>query len=88
MIDIISRTEMQLVQLLVDSAPQIEKTTEAEFTCETHQLQGPQAPNAALALDDVDNLLPHWGFKVRTISMWPIPASSNTLPRVENPFFK
>jgi chemotaxis protein CheZ len=61
-IDIISRTEMQLVQLLVDSAPQVEKAPEAEFTGETHQLQGPQASSAALAQDDVDDLLASLGF--------------------------
>lgn len=61
-IDIISRTEMQLVQLLVDSAPQAEKEPEAEFTGETHQLQGPQAASAALAQDDVDDLLASLGF--------------------------
>ena len=61
-IDIISRTEMQLVQLLVDSAPQVEKAPEAEFTGETHQLQGPQAASAALAQDDVDDLLASLGF--------------------------
>lgn len=61
-IDIISRTEMQLVQLLVDSAPKVEQTPEAEFTGETHQLQGPQASTAALAQDDVDDLLASLGF--------------------------
>ena len=60
-IDIITRTEMQLVQLLVDSAPQVEKK-EAEFTGETHQLQGPQAADAALAQNDVDDLLASLGF--------------------------
>ena len=60
-IDIISRTEMQLVQLLVDSAPKVEEE-KAEFTGETHQLQGPQATNAALAQDDVDDLLASLGF--------------------------
>ena len=61
-IDIISRTELQLVQLLVDSAPHIEKGPEDAFTGETHQLQGPQAASAALAQDDVDNLLASLGF--------------------------
>lgn len=64
-IDIISRTEMQLVQLLVDSAPvkpASEATTEAAFTGETHQLQGPQAGDAALKQDDVDDLLASLGF--------------------------
>ena len=61
-IDIISRTEMQLVQLLVDSAPQAEKEEAAAFTGETHQLQGPQATDAALAQGDVDDLLASLGF--------------------------
>lgn len=60
-IDIISRTEMQLVQLLVDSSPQVQKE-ETVFTGETHQLQGPQSPNAALAQGDVDDLLASLGF--------------------------
>ncbi|OYU42380.1 MAG: protein phosphatase CheZ [Burkholderiales bacterium PBB4] len=60
-IDIISRTEMQLVQLLVDSAPQSVKE-ETEFTGETHQLQGPQSADAALAQGDVDDLLASLGF--------------------------
>lgn len=61
-IDIITRTEMQLVQLLVDSAPQAGKAKQAEFTGETHQLQGPQAADAALAQGDVDDLLASLGF--------------------------
>jgi chemotaxis protein CheZ len=64
-IDIINRTEMQLVQLLMDSAPnQPEKTaaTMAEFTGETHQLQGPQANEKALGQSDVDDLLASMGF--------------------------
>ncbi len=60
-IDIISRTEIQLVQLLVDSAPQV-ANEEVTFTGETHQLQGPQAPDAALAQGDVDDLLASLGF--------------------------
>ena len=64
-IDIINRTEMQLVQLLMDSAPnQPEKTaaTMSEFTGETHQLQGPQANEKALGQSDVDDLLASMGF--------------------------
>lgn len=65
-IDIIARTEAQLVQLLLDSAPeqvvaQI-KHPEAEYTGETHQLQGPQTPSAALGQSDVDDLLASMGF--------------------------
>lgn len=67
-IDIINRTELELVQLLVDSAPnqpvRVAETTEAavEFTGETHQLQGPQAEEKALAQGDVDDLLASLGF--------------------------
>lgn len=63
-IDIINRTEMQLVQLLLDSAPnQPEKNVAvAEFTGETHQLQGPQAEEKALGQSDVDDLLASMGF--------------------------
>jgi chemotaxis protein CheZ len=61
-IDIINRTELQLVQLLVDSAPNQVAKEEAEFTGETHQLQGPQATAEALAQNDVDDLLASLGF--------------------------
>ena len=61
-IDIINRTELQLVQLLVDSAPNQTPKAAAEFTGETHQLQGPQAADAALAQGDVDDLLASLGF--------------------------
>ena len=63
-IDIINRTELELVQLLIDSAPnQTDKDTpEEEFTGETHQLQGPQAAESALAQGDVDDLLASLGF--------------------------
>lgn len=61
-IDIISRTEIQLVQLLVDSTPRPEGKEEVEFTGETHQLQGPQTTDVALAQNDVDDLLASMGF--------------------------
>ncbi|MFZ2325789.1 MAG: protein phosphatase CheZ [Rhodoferax sp.] len=65
-IDIINRTELQLVQLLVDSSPNqpVRETTAvvAEYTGETHQLQGPQAEEKALAQGDVDDLLASLGF--------------------------
>lgn len=61
-IDIITRTETQLVQLLVESSPKAVVTEEAVFTGETHQLQGPQVAAAALAQDDVDDLLASMGF--------------------------
>jgi len=65
-IDIINRTELQLVQLLVDSSPnqpvREAAATAAEYTGETHQLQGPQAEEKALAQGDVDDLLASLGF--------------------------
>lgn len=63
-IDIINRTELQLVQLLVDSAPTQEgnDASTEKFTGETHQLQGPQATAEALAQGDVDDLLASLGF--------------------------
>jgi chemotaxis protein CheZ len=63
-IDIINRTELELVQLLIDSAPNqpIKDATTEEFTGETHQLQGPQVQDAALAQGDVDDLLASLGF--------------------------
>jgi len=61
-IDIITRTEIQLVQLLIDSSPKSDNTKEVAFTGETHQLQGPQNAAAALAQTDVDDLLASMGF--------------------------
>lgn len=61
-IDIINRTELQLVQLLIDSAPNPDKKIVAEFTGETHQLHGPQGNETALAQGDVDDLLASLGF--------------------------
>ena len=61
-IDIITRTEMQLVQLLLDSSPEQSKAVEIEFTGETHQLHGPQTADTALKQDDVDDLLASMGF--------------------------
>jgi len=65
-IDIINRTELQLVQLLVDSSPNqpVREATvvAAEYTGETHQLQGPQAEEKALGQGDVDDLLASLGF--------------------------
>jgi chemotaxis protein CheZ len=61
-IDIITRTEMQLVQLLLDSSPDQAKAAAEEFTGETHQLQGPQTADTALKQDDVDDLLASMGF--------------------------
>jgi chemotaxis protein CheZ len=63
-IDIISRTELQLVQLLMDSSPentQPKAETPAAST-QTEDLLGPQTPGAALKQDDVDDLLSSLGF--------------------------
>jgi chemotaxis protein CheZ len=61
-IDIITRTEIQLVQLLLDSAPGQANPSEVAFTGETHQLHGPQTAETALKQDDVDDLLASMGF--------------------------
>ncbi|MDE2416267.1 MAG: protein phosphatase CheZ [Burkholderiales bacterium] len=64
-IDIITRTEMQLVQLLIDSSPEVvaaPKSDAAEATVDTHQLEGPQTDGTALKQDDVDDLLASLGF--------------------------
>ena len=66
-IDIITRTEMQLVQLLVDSNPtDNKKPAPAEptepVTVDNHVLEGPQTAEEALKQDDVDDLLASLGF--------------------------
>ncbi len=64
-IDIITRTEMQLVQLLIDSSPKPvapAKTEAAEVTVDNHVLEGPQTADNALKQDDVDDLLASLGF--------------------------
>jgi chemotaxis protein CheZ len=65
-IDIITRTEMQLVQLLVDSAPNqvpVDNETPAtEITVDNHKLEGPQTAGEALQQGDVDDLLASLGF--------------------------
>lgn len=64
-IDIITRTEMQLVQLLIDSSPEaVAKPTSAEgvASVDTHVLEGPQTADTALKQDDVDDLLASLGF--------------------------
>ena len=63
-IDIITKTELQLVQLLVESAPSKEQepVSEAPATVDTHVLQGPQTADTALKQDDVDDLLASLGF--------------------------
>ena len=65
-IDIITRTELQLVQLLVDSSPEqvIQEKDHAPVpaTVDTHVLTGPQTADTALQQSDVDDLLASLGF--------------------------
>lgn len=66
-IDIITRTEMQLVQLLIDSSPDAVVSTKAAATegtvsVDDHVLEGPQTADNALKQDDVDDLLASLGF--------------------------
>lgn len=59
-IDIISRTEQQLLQLLKETAP--EHVIAAVAAANAEALQGPQVPDKALKQDDVDDLLAQMGF--------------------------
>lgn len=66
-IDIITRTEIQLVQLLIDSAPAPSEgeTRPGELvavTVDNHVLEGPQTADTALQQSDVDDLLASLGF--------------------------
>jgi len=66
-IDIINRTEMQLVQLLIESAPgplpaEADNTQSDVMTFDTHTLHGPQTADTALQQNDVDDLLASLGF--------------------------
>lgn len=66
-IDIITRTEMQMVQLLIDSSPEgtvaVAKSENNEpVTVDNHVLEGPQTAESALKQDDVDDLLASLGF--------------------------
>jgi chemotaxis protein CheZ len=54
-INIITRTEQQLLDLLVLSGPQ-------EATPGAETLEGPQVPEKAMKQDDVDDLLASLGF--------------------------
>jgi chemotaxis protein CheZ len=58
-IDIISRTESQLLQLLTQTAPE---HIAAAAAASSEHLQGPQTPDKALKQDDVDDLLASMGF--------------------------
>jgi chemotaxis protein CheZ len=54
-IDIITRTERQILELLVDTAPD-------QVAADPAALEGPQVPDKALKQDDVDDLLASLGF--------------------------
>lgn len=64
-IDIISRTEMQLLHLLIDSSTQMSTAETAgpvEINVDTHKLEGPLVATEAMQQDDVDDLLASLGF--------------------------
>lgn len=63
-IDIISRTEAQLVHLLLDSAPKppVKEVSNEPATVDNHVLEGPQTAEVALKQNDVDDLLASLGF--------------------------
>ena len=65
-IDIITRTELQLVQLLVDSSPEHAESAadvpHVAATVDTHVLTGPQTSDKAMQQTDVDDLLASLGF--------------------------
>lgn len=64
-IDIITRTELQLVQLLVDSSPEHAPAAaepKAAVSVDDHVLEGPQTGDKALKQTDVDDLLASLGF--------------------------
>ncbi len=68
-VDIINRTERQLVQLLIDSSPDGYVSDTAKLptiqvaaTVDTHTLDGPQTAEKALKQNDVDDLLASLGF--------------------------
>lgn len=62
-IDIITRTEHQLLDLLVDSAPEQQPAAaSAPSPAPASELAGPQVPAKALKQDEVDDLLASLGF--------------------------
>ncbi|AGX88102.1 protein phosphatase CheZ [Candidatus Symbiobacter mobilis] len=69
-VDIINRTEVQLVQLLLDSSPGASTaespdpsaTQTATMNVNDHRLEGPQTADDALKQSDVDDLLASLGF--------------------------
>lgn len=60
-IDVILRTEAQLLQLLVDAAEGSPPSL-TSGAAQASELQGPQTPDKALQQDDVDDLLASLGF--------------------------
>jgi chemotaxis protein CheZ len=58
-LDVITRTEQQLVAVLRDCAPQELAAPQPEAAAE---LDGPQVPDKAMAQGDVDDLLASLGF--------------------------
>ena len=66
-IDIITRTELQLVQLLLDSSPRTDGEAAQEVQNpasihDTDRLHGPQSAETAMQQGDVDDLLASLGF--------------------------
>ena len=64
-IDIITRTELQLVHLLLESSPSnaaVDAVVPGNVSVEDHKLEGPQTAQQALKQDDVDDLLASLGF--------------------------
>jgi chemotaxis protein CheZ len=64
-IDIINRTELQLVGLLMDTAPNpvnVDEPGGGTLSVDDYKLQGPQTPDSALQQNDVDDLLASLGF--------------------------
>lgn len=64
-IDVINRTELQLTQLLLDSAPGTEGTDPAspsDAMSAGYQLEGPRTADKSLQQGDVDDLLASLGF--------------------------
>ena len=61
-IDIITRTELQLVHLLIESSPDAAAGAAASSPADPHSLQGPQIAGKALQQNDVDDLLASLGF--------------------------
>lgn len=64
-IDIITKTELQLVQLLIDSSPEQAAAQPADkgpTTVDNHVLEGPQTDETAMKQGDVDDLLASLGF--------------------------